>query len=69
MPIELYNSPQKDRSALSVAAVAGLIAAAQKPSGEIPWSQGDKTDPWDHIEAAMGLQVGGCLAEARHAFH
>lgn len=69
MPIELYNSPQKDRSALSVAAVAGLIATAQKPSGEIPWSPGDKTDPWDHIEAAMGLQVGGCLAEARHAFH
>jgi len=48
--------------------VAGLIAGTQKPSGEIPWSPGGKTDPWDHVEAAMGLGIGGRFAEARHAF-
>ncbi len=68
MTMEMPVSPLNDRPAVSVAALAGLIAAVQKPSGEIPWSPGDKTDPWDHIEAAMGLQVGGYLAEARHAF-
>lgn len=68
MPIEPTLSPRKDRPALCVDTVAGLIAATQKPSGEIPWSPGDKTDPWDHIESAMGLQVGGYAAEARQAF-
>jgi len=49
-------------------AVAGLIADTQKPDGEIPWSPGDKTDPWDHVEAAMGLGIGGRFREARNAF-
>ena len=48
--------------------VAGLIAGTQKPDGEIPWSPGGKTDPWDHVEAAMGLGIGGRFAEARRAF-
>lgn len=48
--------------------VAGLIAQEQKPNGEIPWHGQDKTDPWDHVEAAMGLAVGGYLAEARSAY-
>jgi hypothetical protein len=54
--------------AVDVDAVCRVIAATQLPSGEIPWSTGDKTDPWDHVEAAMGLVVGGCLQQARHAF-
>jgi len=48
--------------------VAGLIAQTQRADGEIPWCDGDKTDPWDHVEAAMGLGIGGRLAEARKAF-
>lgn len=48
--------------------IAGLILKVQKPNGEIPWSVGDKTDPWDHVEAAMGLSIGGYLAEARQAY-
>jgi hypothetical protein len=35
---------------VDVEKVAEFIAAVQKDSGEIPWSQGGKTDPWDHIE-------------------
>jgi hypothetical protein len=48
--------------------VAGLIAKTQKQSGEIPWCDGEKTDPWDHVEAAMGLGIGGYLEEARCAY-
>ncbi len=48
--------------------VADLIARTQKESGEIPWCDGEKTDPWDHVEAAMGLSIGGYFQEARRAY-
>lgn len=51
-----------------IEAPAALIARIQRPSGEIPWCDGQKTDPWDHVEAAMGLAIGGYLAEARKAY-
>ena len=54
--------------AINIDAVCSLIAATQLPSGEIPWCEGQKTDPWDHIESAMGLSTGGYLFEARQAF-
>jgi hypothetical protein len=53
---------------INIDAVCSLIAEAQLPSGEIPWCDGQKTDPWDHVEAAMGLSIGGCLSQARRAF-
>lgn len=59
---------QRREIAVDVDAVCRLIMATQLPSGEIPWSVGDKTDPWDHVEAAMGLVVGGYLEQARQAF-
>ncbi len=49
-------------------ALAALIAANQRPDGEIPWCSGQKTDPWDHVEAAMGLTIGGRFEAARQAF-
>ena len=48
--------------------LAGLIARTQLPDGRIPWSSGEKTDPWDHVEAAMGLTIGGLHGRARKAF-
>ena len=48
--------------------IAAFIASIQKENGEIPWSAGGKTDPWDHVESAMGLSVGGFYAEARRAY-
>lgn len=36
-----------------------FILKVQRPSGEIPWFESGYTDPWDHIEAAMGLTIGG----------
>jgi hypothetical protein len=52
----------------NIDAVCDLIAETQLPSGEIPWCDGQKTDPWDHVEAAMGLSIGGYLSQARRAF-
>lgn len=48
--------------------MAAFIAGIQKGDGEIPWSQDGKTDPWDHVESAMGLTVAGWHKEARRAF-
>lgn len=53
---------------VDIEAAAGNILSAQRPSGEIPWCAGQKTDPWDHVEAAMGLDVGGFAAEAERAY-
>lgn len=59
---------QRQKLAVDVDAICRLIAATQLPSGEIPWSTDGKTDPWDHVEAAMGLSIGGYLGQARRAF-
>lgn len=59
---------QSGKPAIDVAAIAERIARTQLASGAIPWSSGDKTDPWDHVESAMGLAVAGRLAEAKQAF-
>jgi len=53
---------------IDIDSVAALIVNTQKESGEIPWCKGAKTDPWDHVESAMGLSVGGYFSKARHAF-
>ena len=40
-------------------ATADYIVNLQRPNGAIPWFDGGITDPWDHIEALMGLTVHG----------
>jgi hypothetical protein len=45
-----------------------FIRDTQLGSGEIPWFPGGHTDPWDHVEAAMGLSIGGELAAAERAY-
>ena len=37
---------------------AASIVAVQEPSGAIPWTPGEHTDVWNHLEAAMALVVG-----------
>jgi hypothetical protein len=44
------------------------IAALQEPSGCILWAPGDHADPWNHVEAAMALTLGGHTAEAERAY-
>jgi hypothetical protein len=53
---------------VDITSTAEFILTVQKPNGEIPWSIGGKTDPWDHVESAMGLTVGGYYQEAKEAF-
>ncbi len=45
-----------------------FILAAQIPSGEIPWFPGGHADPWDHVEAAMGLSIAGEFDAAVKAY-
>jgi hypothetical protein len=55
-------------SAAQVAATARTIAAMQEPSGAVPWTPGEKTDVWNHVEAAMALLVGGEVEAAERAY-
>lgn len=54
--------------ALDIDAVCTRIALTQRDNGDIPWSPGDKTDPWDLVESAMGLTIGGHFERAEAAF-
>jgi hypothetical protein len=49
-------------------ATVDTIAALQLPSGMIPWFEGGHADPWNHVEAAMALAIGGRRAEAERAY-
>ena len=65
---------------LKIPAVAGIltgaeieqtvdaIAAVQLPDGNIPWVPGGQTDPWNLVEAAIALDVGGRFREAERAY-
>ena len=44
------------------------IAAVQLPDGNVPWTPGAHTDPWNLVEAAMALDLGGRQDEARGAY-
>jgi hypothetical protein len=50
------------------AATTEWLASRQKPSGEIPWADGLKMDPWDHVHSAMGLTVMDRIDQARAAY-
>ncbi|MGB3054786.1 MAG: hypothetical protein WBB52_08050 [Acidimicrobiales bacterium] len=51
-----------------VQATVDAIAEWQLPSGMIPWVPGGHADPWNHVEAAMALAIGGRIAEAERAY-
>jgi hypothetical protein len=55
-------------SATDLHATVDGIAEWQLPSGMIPWFPGGHADPWNHVEAAMALDVGGRHAEADRAY-
>lgn len=61
-------SPRSCEPFVSLEVAAGLIAETQTAEGEIPWFPGGRTDPWDHVESAMGLAIGGYPEAARRAF-
>jgi hypothetical protein len=47
-----------------IAATIANIASIQLADGNIPWTPGEHTDPWNLVEAAMALSVGGLYDEA-----
>jgi hypothetical protein len=49
-------------------ATVDAIAEWQLPTGMIPWFPGGHADAWNHVEAAMALQLGGRRTEAERAF-
>ena len=55
-------------SAHEVAATAASIAAMQEPDGAVPWTVGEHTDVWNHVEAAMAMLVGGQVEGAHRAY-
>jgi len=55
-------------SADQVAVTAESIASVQLRSGMIPWFSGGHADPWNHVEAAMALDVAGRRVEAEAAY-
>ncbi|GAA1904014.1 prenyltransferase [Lapillicoccus jejuensis] len=54
-------------TAAQTARTADAIARAQTPGGAIPWYPGGRLDPWDHVQAAMGLTAAGRRDEAAAA--
>ncbi len=44
------------------------IAAEQDRDGALPWFRGGQLDPWDSVEAAMALDVGGEHRRAAAAY-
>jgi hypothetical protein len=66
--MELELSRQRYSHPVDIDTLAASIAQVQRDTGEIPWHTGGKTDPWDHVEAAIGLSIGGYFEEARMAF-
>jgi hypothetical protein len=55
-------------SAAELALTAGRIAEWQLPNGMIPWFPGGHADAWNHVEAAMALDLCGYRAEAERAY-
>ena len=45
-----------------------FLLREQQESGAIPWFTGSYADPWDHVEAAMGLSIGGEYDAAEKAY-
>jgi hypothetical protein len=66
--MELNLSLSEEKNPIFVERMAAFIASLQKENGEIPWSVNGKTDPWDHVESAMGLSIGGFYREAQRAY-
>jgi hypothetical protein len=55
-------------SARQVDETVDAIASWQLPNGMVPWFPGGHADPWNHVEAAMALALGGRRAEAERAY-
>ena len=51
-----------------LAETVGAIASVQTADGNIAWIPGEKTDPWNLVEAAMALDIGGLHEHAARGY-
>lgn len=51
-----------------IAQTAASIVSMQEADGAIPWTIGEHTDAWNHVEGAMALLVGGEVEAAEAAY-
>jgi hypothetical protein len=65
---ELRPKLTRDNLQGLVQSQADFIISQQLPSGAIPWYQGAITDPWDHVECAIALDLAGRSDEAVKAY-
>ena len=65
-----HNIPSVDGilTAEQVQATVDAIAEIQLPDGNIPWTPGQHSDPWNMVEAAMALDLGHRFTEAERAY-
>lgn len=52
----------------ALARTVDAIASVQADDGHIPWVAGGKSDPWNMVEAAMALDIGGRHDAARRVY-
>jgi hypothetical protein len=64
MPPEVSGLLTRKQAEITAAAIAGV----QLRSGCIPATEGGSADPWNHVEAAMALDVAGLTEEAERAY-
>ena len=62
------NTGAHDRIAQEFPGTIARILELQCADGSIPWFENGTFDPWNHMEAAMGLTAAGEIAAARKAF-
>ena len=60
----MIPSSQRVAGGRLIAETIESIRAVQLRDGMIPWFAGGHADPWNHVEAAMALTVGGALHDA-----
>jgi len=66
--MKLEVQRKKQEVTVDIDSIATVIKQLQEESGEIRWSKEGKTDPWDHVEAAMGLCIAGYINESHQAY-
>jgi hypothetical protein len=62
------STPSELLTAAEVDATCSTIAELQLRNGMIPWFPDGHADPWNHVEAAMALALGGYCMEAERAY-
>lgn len=66
--VDIATRAVLDKQDSFVQQTARFIYNQQLSDGGIPWEDGRHIDPWNHVEAAMGLSIGGKHEAAVEAY-